>query len=299
MRSTTFRYAGNHLKAGPVVFVLMLSLCQYVFWKEFQKPNSPERTETLLGMGLGSAFFGGLLLLTIRMKLKKPVFMEIDDQGVRAPGTGGQTVLWRDIVEIRHFKDLWLHEHLLFVVANDKEYLERLSAWARLNSRQSRRSNGTVFSCLITSLDKPAEEIKSAVLAAWNAARQAIVGERNSSGALPGPAGMDSTDVRRSAWRKAGLGLFGSAALAAVVMALSARGVQFKNPFYFIPLAVPFVYFSIGIVELIAGVSMDCLSEKWMSLKGWQRGLLGTFIILLSMVGIFAVVALAITVKAF
>ena len=47
-----------------------------------------------------------------------------------------------------------------------------------------------------------------------------------------------------------------------------------------IPISFPFVYFCIGSIETITGAPFRRTAEVWMALKGWQRGVLGTFIVL-------------------
>jgi len=55
-----------------------------------------------------------------------------------------------------------------------------------------------------------------------------------------------------------------------------------QNPFEIIPASVPFVYFCIGLIEVITGRPFQQLADSWMTLKGWQRGVLGTIIVLVA-----------------
>ena len=86
--------------------------------------------------------------------------------------------------------------------------------------------------------------------------------------------------IRRKGAIKLLGGLLGTALLIGGVVFAAARGFQFKSPFTMIPLAIPFVYFCIGGIETITGAPFRRTAELWMALKGWQRGLLGTFIVL-------------------
>lgn len=90
--------------------------------------------------------------------------------------------------------------------------------------------------------------------------------------------------IRRKGAIKLLGGLMGTALLVAGVVFAAARGFQFKSPFAMIPLAIPFVYFCIGSIETITGAPFRRTAEIWMGLKGWQRGILGTFIVLAAIV---------------
>jgi hypothetical protein len=54
------------------------------------------------------------------------------------------------------------------------------------------------------------------------------------------------------------------------------------NPFMLIPAGVPFAYFCIGVIELFTGRPFQELADAWMGLKGWQRGVIGTLIVVLA-----------------
>jgi hypothetical protein len=49
-----------------------------------------------------------------------------------------------------------------------------------------------------------------------------------------------------------------------------------------IPAGIPFVYLCVGIVELLTGRPFQQLADAWMSLKGWQRGIIGTLIVVVA-----------------
>lgn len=52
------------------------------------------------------------------------------------------------------------------------------------------------------------------------------------------------------------------------------------TPFGMVPLALPGAYALSGLVEFVTGVSFFELAAQWDQLEGWQRGILGTFIVL-------------------
>jgi len=107
---------------------------------------------------------------------------------------------------------------------------------------------------------------------------------------------MEANAVRqfkRGAWKKLLLGLLGSTAVVAIYLALGFAGFAPKSPFGLIPAAFPFVYFCIGFVEVVTHRPFNQLAHAWMELKGWQRGVIGTFIVVVAIATIlFGVAAL-------
>ena len=75
-----------------------------------------------------------------------------------------------------------------------------------------------------------------------------------------------------------GVSLAGSVLIWGLLLWLINKGFAFQ--FALIPACIPFAYFCIGFVEFVSGVPFARLGQQWMELKGWQRGVLGTFIIL-------------------
>lgn len=55
---------------------------------------------------------------------------------------------------------------------------------------------------------------------------------------------------------------------------------------------IPGAFFLAGLIQLVSGVPFAELAERWDSLHGWQRGVLGTLIVLLSAGVIFGVLAI-------
>jgi len=53
------------------------------------------------------------------------------------------------------------------------------------------------------------------------------------------------------------------------------------TPHGMIPLALPGAYAIAGLIEFVTGVSFYELARRWDDLKGWQRGIFGTFIVLI------------------
>jgi hypothetical protein len=89
-----------------------------------------------------------------------------------------------------------------------------------------------------------------------------------------------ASGFRRRAWIKCLVGLVGFAAIFAVFVAIAKAGFEFNNPFRLILPSIPFVYFCIGLLELITGRPYRQIADAWMALKGWQRGVIGTLIAL-------------------
>ncbi|NNE19419.1 MAG: hypothetical protein HKN10_13165 [Myxococcales bacterium] len=56
-----------------------------------------------------------------------------------------------------------------------------------------------------------------------------------------------------------------------------------------IPLALPGAYALVGLLELLTGSSFSELSRRWDALRGWQRGVLGTVVVIVA----FAALGLA------
>lgn len=49
-----------------------------------------------------------------------------------------------------------------------------------------------------------------------------------------------------------------------------------------IPLAVPGAYALMGMLEIVAGVPFSEIAQKWDDLAGWQRGILGTVVVIIA-----------------
>ena len=55
---------------------------------------------------------------------------------------------------------------------------------------------------------------------------------------------------------------------------------------------IPGAFFLVGLIEVVSGVPFSELAARWDDLHGWQRGVLGTLIVLLSTGVIFGVAAI-------
>jgi len=82
--------------------------------------------------------------------------------------------------------------------------------------------------------------------------------------------------------KKVAIGILGCLAMAGLFVALASAGYLPGDPFMLIPAAVPFVYGCIGVVELLTGRPYQQLADSWMALSGWQRGVIGTLIVLVA-----------------
>lgn len=54
------------------------------------------------------------------------------------------------------------------------------------------------------------------------------------------------------------------------------------TPIGMIPFALPGAYALVGLTEFITGISFFEFAKRWDELKGWQRGVFGTFIVLVA-----------------
>jgi hypothetical protein len=96
---------------------------------------------------------------------------------------------------------------------------------------------------------------------------------------------MDTTtapEFRKRALKKVTIGILGCLGMAVLFIGIAFAGYMPGNPFMLIPAAIPFVYFCVGIVELLTGRPYQQLAEAWMALRGWQRGVIGTLIVLVA-----------------
>src|SRR6266480_1197548 len=96
---------------------------------------------------------------------------------------------------------------------------------------------------------------------------------------------MDATttrEFRKRALKKVTIGILGCLGMAGLFIAIAFAGYMPDNPFMLIPAAIPFVYFCVGIVELLTGRPYQQLADAWMALRGWQRSVIGTLIVLVA-----------------
>jgi hypothetical protein len=66
------------------------------------------------------------------------------------------------------------------------------------------------------------------------------------------------------------------------------------TPIGMIPFALPGAYALSGLIEFITGVTFLECARRWDDLKGWQRGIFGTFIVLVGgsvVILVFALIA--------
>jgi len=99
---------------------------------------------------------------------------------------------------------------------------------------------------------------------------------------------LSSIQIRRRGFRALGIGIGIFAAILFLMFWLSAHNYHFS--FAVISAGLPFAYACVGFIELVTGAPYQRLADSWMSLRGWQRGVLGTFIVVASLVIILCVV---------
>ena len=99
----------------------------------------------------------------------------------------------------------------------------------------------------------------------------------------------DRTSIRRKGLLRfvIGLAVF-AVGLTMPVFVLPYFGHQLTPP-GMIPFALPGAYALFGLVEFGTGISFFEFAARWDELKGWQRGIFGTFIVLVAMVLIISV----------
>ena len=61
--------------------------------------------------------------------------------------------------------------------------------------------------------------------------------------------------------------------------------------------AIPGAYALSGLVEIVTGISFMQFARRWDDLKGWQRGVFGTFIVLLAGMVIILGVAFVVSIS--
>jgi hypothetical protein len=86
-----------------------------------------------------------------------------------------------------------------------------------------------------------------------------------------------SISVRRQGLFQFLIGLLVFAVVLAILVLLSQYVSNLVIP---IGLLLPGAYALAGLVQFITGVPFFELARRWDSLKGWQRGVFGTFIVL-------------------
>ncbi|RQP25209.1 hypothetical protein [Piscinibacter terrae] len=100
--------------------------------------------------------------------------------------------------------------------------------------------------------------------------------------------GMNTSSVRAQGLKTLCMGAAMSAGFGAFAYLLKIHNQSILG----IGWAVPGGIALSGLVQLVSGVPFSELSTKWDQLQGWQRGVLGTLIFLVSCVVIFGVFGL-------
>lgn len=82
----------------------------------------------------------------------------------------------------------------------------------------------------------------------------------------------------------------GSLFVANVLFLLWASSHSHNVHFPIVGMSLPLAVALIGSIEAITGAPFQNLADSWMSLRGWERGILGTFIVVGSLAIIMCVV---------
>ncbi|QIF00196.1 hypothetical protein [Roseimicrobium sp. ORNL1] len=101
-------------------------------------------------------------------------------------------------------------------------------------------------------------------------------------------ASQSHTGARRTGLVRLLFGGAGTLVVAAVLWFLAREGYQ-PNPIALMMAAIPGAYALLGVMEAITGIPYGQLARRWDNLKGWQRGIYGTGIVLVAMVFIFLI----------
>ncbi|TAK99950.1 MAG: hypothetical protein EPO07_10335 [Verrucomicrobia bacterium] len=99
---------------------------------------------------------------------------------------------------------------------------------------------------------------------------------------------MTSSQIRKRGLKTLALGGVVFAAILCLMYWLSAHRHRFH--FAVIAASLPFAYAGSGFIEVVTGSPYQRLAQSWMGLRGWQRGVLGTFIVFAALVIILCVV---------
>ena len=97
-----------------------------------------------------------------------------------------------------------------------------------------------------------------------------------------------SSEIRKRCLKMLAGGGVVFAAILFLMYWLSAHGYRFH--FAVIGASLPFVFICVGFIELVTGSPYQRLGQRWMALAGWQRGVLGTFIVVAALAIILCVV---------
>jgi len=97
-----------------------------------------------------------------------------------------------------------------------------------------------------------------------------------------------SSEIRKRGFKMLAGGGVVFAAILFLMYWLSAHGYKFH--FAVIGASLPFVFICVGFIEAMTGSPYQRLAQQWMALRGWQRGVLGTFIVVAALVIILCVV---------
>jgi hypothetical protein len=92
----------------------------------------------------------------------------------------------------------------------------------------------------------------------------------------------NAQEFRKRTLKKVTMGILGCFGMAGLFLIIAHAGCMPAYPFMLIPASIPSVYFCIGLVELLTGRPCQPLADAWMKLGGWQRGVIGTLIVLVA-----------------
>ena len=91
-----------------------------------------------------------------------------------------------------------------------------------------------------------------------------------------------SSQIRKRGLKMLAIGGVVFGAILYLVYWLSAHNYRYNLEV--IGASFPFVFVCVGFIEAVTGSPYSRLAQRWMALRGWQRGVLGTFIVLAALV---------------
>lgn len=95
-------------------------------------------------------------------------------------------------------------------------------------------------------------------------------------------------NLKQEAFKKIKYGIIGTIVYVIVLFLISFSILNIKiNPLALGTGLLPVAWVLAGVIELLTGIPFIQLSNKWDSLAGWQRGLIGLSVFILGLVAIF------------
>jgi hypothetical protein len=115
----------------------------------------------------------------------------------------------------------------------------------------------------------------------WRRARRVPSFDFGEPGVRPA-AVASAGEIRKRGLKKMAVGGVTFVAILILITWLSTLGYPFH--FALVPACFPFVFVCVGLIEAVTGAPYSGLAKRWMTLRGWQRAVIGTSIVLTALV---------------